>query len=52
MNKPDDIAATASLAEHPLPRAPWCRPSLRRIPARDAELGATPAIGDGSFTTS
>jgi hypothetical protein len=33
-------------------RAPWRRPSLRRMPARDAEVGVDVNTSDGAFTTS
>jgi hypothetical protein len=33
-------------------RAIWTTPSLRQLPASSAEVGATPAVGDGNFTTS
>jgi hypothetical protein len=33
-------------------RAPWRRPSLRRMPARDAEVGVDVNASDGAFTTS
>jgi hypothetical protein len=34
------------------PRAPWQTPKLRSVAAREAEVGATPAVSDGGFTTS
>jgi hypothetical protein len=33
-------------------RAGWTKPALRRVAVSESELGATPSIGDGSFTTS
>jgi len=33
-------------------RAPWQRPSLRQLPARDAEIGVDVNVSDGAFTTS
>ena len=33
-------------------RAVWNTPSLRILPAKDAEIGVTVAVPDGAFTTS
>ena len=33
-------------------RQGWSSPKLTRIEAVQAELGFTPAVGDGNFTTS
>ena len=45
-------ASARPLFAAPQTRAVWQAPVLRRVDARDAEVGATPAVGDGSFTTS
>jgi hypothetical protein len=49
-----DIHETANRedAECVPARAIWTTPSLRQLPASSAEVGATPAVGDGNFTTS
>jgi hypothetical protein len=49
---PNAPASARPLFAAPQTRAVWQTPVLRRVNARDAEVGATPAIGDGSFTTS
>ncbi len=33
-------------------RAPWRRPSFRKMAARDAEVGVDINVSDGAFTTS
>jgi hypothetical protein len=50
----NDTGATraADEAKTKLPRAPWQRPSLRAMPARDAEVGVAVNTSDGAFTTS
>ncbi len=46
------LTAAASPAAAKPPRAPWHRPSLRTMPARDAEVGVAVNVSDGAFTTS
>jgi hypothetical protein len=55
MYEPHDdtgVSSAANQAEPTPPRAPWQRPSLRAMPARDAEVGVSVNISDGAFTTS
>jgi hypothetical protein len=50
----DDTGAGGALnaADAKPPRAPWRRPTLRALPARDAEVGVAVNVSDGAFTTS
>jgi len=36
----------------PIPRAPWQRPSIRKLQTDHAELSVTHGAPDGTFTTS
>ena len=46
------VSSAASHLDTKPPRAPWQRPSLRTLPARDAEVGVAVSVSDGAFTTS
>ena len=50
----DDTGAASAIhqVDSKPPRAPWRRPSLQVLPARDAEIGITVDTFDGAFTTS
>ena len=55
MYEHDDSTGASSVAKQPDAkprRAPWQRPSLRQLPARDAEVGVSVNTSDGAFTTS
>ena len=46
----DDSSVTQESAK--VARAAWRRPRLRRLSARDAEVGVAVNVSDGAFTTS
>ncbi|MEI9885431.1 MAG: hypothetical protein WDN08_02840 [Rhizomicrobium sp.] len=53
MTEIHDKAAIGRAAEPvAAPLAPWRRPTMRVLPARQAELGVTLTGPDGSFTDS
>ena len=46
------VTAAARQVDNKAPRAPWRRPALRAVPAREAEVGFSITFTDGAFTTS